>query len=119
VRDIATIDIGMPDGTTLPAHCDTGYNAALSLPVAMMDKVPLVAPAKVVGRFRSINTEGEVFGGQIRGSIRIGPVVLENPKVTFLGDLANIGLPVIRKLTLVIDPAGKRSWALAPAAAPE
>ena len=119
VRDIATIDIGMPDGTTLPAHFDTGYNAALSLPVAMMDKVPLGAPAKVVGRFRSINTEGEVFGGQIRGSIRIGPVVLENPKVTFLGDLANIGLPVIRKLTLVIDPAGKRSWALAPAAAPE
>jgi len=119
VRDIPTIGIDMPDGTKLPAHLDTGYNAALSLPTSMIDKVPLMAPAKVVGKFKSINTEGDVFGGQIRGTVRIGFVVLENPEVTFLGDLANIGLPVIRKLTLVIDPAGKRSWAVDPSAIPE
>ncbi|MET4683230.1 retropepsin-like aspartic protease [Brevundimonas faecalis] len=113
VRDIATIDIQMPDGTTLPAHFDSGYNASLSLPISMMDKVSLVEPARVVGRFKSINTEGEVYGGQIRGNIRIGPVVLESPEVTFLGELANIGLPVIRQVTLVIDPANKRSWTLA------
>jgi hypothetical protein len=116
VHDIPTIDIRMPDGSTIPAHFDTGYNAPLSLPISMMDKVPLMAPAKVVGRFKSINTEGEVWGGRIRGSIRIGPVVLENPNVTFLGDLANIGLPVIRQVTLVLDPAEKRSWVLAPVA---
>ncbi|MDO9338478.1 MAG: hypothetical protein Q7T61_18955 [Caulobacter sp.] len=114
VRDIATIDIVMPDGTTLPAHFDTGYNAALSLPIKMMNEVPLMAPAKVVGRFKSINTEGEVYGGQIRGMIRIGHVTLENPQVSFLGDLANIGLPVIRQMTLVMDPENNRSWALRP-----
>ncbi|MGH6617540.1 retropepsin-like aspartic protease [Sphingomonas sp.] len=114
VRDIPTIDIVMPDGTTMPAHFDTGYNAALSLPIEMMDKVPLMAPPKIVGRFKSINTEGDVYGGRVRGSIRIGPVTLENPDISFLGDLANIGLPVIRQITLVIDPAQNRSWVLDP-----
>ena len=118
VRGIPSVAMVMPDGSTLPAHFDTGYNAALSLPIAMMDKVPLVAPAKVVGRFKSINTEGPVYGGRIRGTIKIGPVELENPDVTFLGDLANIGLPVIRRVTLVIDPAADRNWILAPGARP-
>jgi len=118
VADIATVNLVMPDGSTLPAHFDTGYNAALSLPIALMDKVPLMAPATVVGRFKSINTEGEVYGGQIRGTIRIGPVTLENPHVSFLGELANIGLPVIRQMTLVMDPENNRSWALEPDAYP-
>jgi hypothetical protein len=118
VRDIPSIDIVMPDGSKLPAHFDTGYNAALSLPIALMDRVPLMAPARVVGRFKSINTEGEVYGGRIRGTIKIGPVVLENPQVTFLGDLANIGLPVIRQVTLVIDPVADRNWVLPSGAVP-
>jgi predicted aspartyl protease len=118
VRDIPSTDIVMPDGSKLPAHFDTGYNAPLSLPIAMMDKVPLIAPARVVGRFKSINTEGEVYGGRIRGTIRIGPVVLENPEVSFLGDLANIGLPVIRQVTLVIDPMANRDWVLPSGAVP-
>ncbi len=112
VEGIPSIQMVMPDGSSLPAHFDTGFNGALSLPVSMMNKVPLMAPARVVGRFKSINTEGEVFGGRIRGKIRIGPVELENPDVTFLGDLANIGLPVIRQVTLVIDPLQKRNWVL-------
>jgi hypothetical protein len=66
----------------------------------------------VVGRFKSINTEGEVYGGRIRGTIRVGPIELDNPEVTFLGDLANLGLPVIRRIVLVIDPAQKRNWVL-------
>ena len=118
VRGIPSVDLVMPDGSTLPAHFDTGYNGALSLPIAMMGKVPLVEPAKVVGRFKSINTEGPVYGGRIRGTIRIGPVVLDNPDVTFLGDLANIGLPVIRQVTLVIDAAADRNWVLASGARP-
>lgn len=112
VRDIPSVEIVMPDGTILPAHFDTGFDGALSLPIAMMDKVPLKEKAQVVGRFKSINTEGEVYGGQIRGKIRVGPVELDNPDVTFLGDLANIGLPVIRQVTLVIDPLHKRNWVL-------
>lgn len=112
VRGIPSVAMVLPDGSTLPAHFDTGYNGALSLPIGMMDKVPLVAPAKVVGRFKTINSEGPVYGGRIRGTIKIGPIELQNPDVTFLGDLANIGLPVIRRVTLVLDPAADRNWIL-------
>lgn len=114
VESIATTDLVLPDGGTIPAHFDTGYDAPLSLPISMMDKVPLYAPARVIGRFKSINTEGEVFGGRIKGRVRIGPVTLDDPEVSFLGDLANIGLPVIRQMTLVLDPANQRSWVLPP-----
>lgn len=119
VEGIPTVAIVLPDGSTLPAHFDTGYNAALSLPTSMMDKVPLFEPAKIVGRFKSINTEGPVYGGRVRGTIKIGPVTLENPDVSFLGELANIGLPIIRQVTLVIDAAADRNWVLPAGATPE
>jgi predicted aspartyl protease len=118
VAGIPSTHIEMPDGSTLPAHFDTGFNGALSLPISLMSKVPLVEPARVVGRFASINTEGPVYGGRIKGIVKIGPVTLENPEVTFLGELANIGLPIIRRVTLVIDAATDRNWVLPPGARP-
>jgi hypothetical protein len=118
VAGIPTIHMSMPDGSTLPAHFDTGYNAALSLPVGMMNTVPLMRPAKVIGRFKSVSAEGEVYGGQIKGTIKIGPVTLENPDVSFLGNIANIGLPIIRQITLVIDAAADRAWVMPPGAIP-
>ncbi|WP_109808057.1 retropepsin-like aspartic protease [Sphingosinithalassobacter portus] len=119
VDGLPTVHMVMPDGGTMVAHFDTGFDGALSLPLSMIDKVPLEHPAQVVGRFRSISQEGDVYGGRIRGTVRIGPVVLENPEVTFLGDIANIGLPILRKLTLVIDAEANRNWVLAPGSLPE
>ena len=109
---LPTTELVLPDGRRLPAHLDTGYNGELSLPLAMIDHVPLTKPAIIVGRFHSIDTDGDVYGGQIRGPVRIGPITLDNPHVTFLGDITNVGLPVIRRVTLLLDPAGKRSWLL-------
>lgn len=106
--------IHMPDGTTLIGELDTGYNAALSLPTSMVGKVAMMSAPRVIGRFRSTRAEGEVWGGELRGDVTIGPVVLHNPQIAFLGSRANIGLPVIRQLTLVIDPSAKRSWVLPP-----
>lgn len=103
----------LPDGTTLAAELDTGYNGALSLPVSMLGKVKLVAPATVVGRFHSINSDGEVMGGRIAGRVQIGPITLDNPEVVFLGEVANVGLPVIRRGRLLLDSANRRSWFLA------
>lgn len=104
--------IRMPDGTTLIGELDTGYNGALSLPTAMMGKLPMMSAPRVIGRYRSTHAEGEVWGGELRGDVTIGPVTLHNPRIAFLGDRPNIGLPVIRQLTLVIDPSAKRSWVL-------
>ena len=58
----------------------------------------------------------EVYAAQIDGDVVIGPLRLVNPRVTFSGTgaKANIGYGILRKLTLVIDPAGQRSWVLDP-----
>ena len=112
VEQIPTIQIGMPDGSTLPAHFDTGHNASLSLPVTLKDTLPLRAPAKVIGRFKSISAEGDVYGGQLKGTMTIGPLTLKDPQVSFLGNLANIGLPIIRQLTIVFDPEADVGWVL-------
>ena len=103
----------LPDGTTLPAELDSGYNAPLSLPVSMLGKVKLAAPATIVGRFHSINSDGDVMGGRIEGQVKVGPITLDSPDVVFLGDVANVGLPVIRRGRLLLDSANHRSWFLA------
>lgn len=113
VGGLPATTLTLPDGTIVPAELDTGYNAPLSLPVTMLGKVTLFAPATVVGRFHSINADGDVMGGKIKGRVQIGPIILDNPDVVFLGDLANVGLPVIRRGRLLLDSANHRSWFLA------
>jgi hypothetical protein len=59
-----------------------------------------------------VSGEQPIYGARILGQVKIGPVVLENPQVDFRGDGANVGLPVIRRMTVVLDPAGRRDWVL-------
>ena len=103
-------DVKMPDGSITFANFDTGFDGAISLPIEMIKTVPLMAAAKIVGRYKTIATEGPVFGGQVRGDIVVGPLTLKNPQVTFIGDAMNIGLPLMRRLRIMLDPEGKRAW---------
>ena len=52
-------------------------------------------------------------GGRIEGRVQIGPITLDSPDVVFLGDVANVGLPVIRRGRMLLDSANHRSWFLA------
>jgi predicted aspartyl protease len=100
-------------GTTYDGHIDTGSNAALSLPRRLADQVPLESPLHVVGRARLPGgEEREIMGATIRGTVRIGPLTLLNPNVVFLEGLQriNVGMGVLRGVTIVLDPAGRRSW---------
>jgi hypothetical protein len=76
---------------------------------------PLKAPAKVVGRAVSALAEQDVLGGDLVGSVDIGPYSAKDPAVAFFDTVINVGFPMIRKLTVVLDPANKRAWVLDPA----
>lgn len=102
--------VKMPDGTRTFANFDSGFDGALSLPIEMMKTAPLMSAAKIVGKYKTINTEGVLYGAQIRGEIAVGPAVLKNPHVTFMGSVMNIGLPLMRRLNIVLDPEAKRAW---------
>src|SRR4051794_5191082 len=108
------IDVG---GQRREAHIDTGNDSSLILGGDLLKIVPLKSPAKVVAIARSALGEREVLGGDLAGSLVVGPYAMQSPEVTFSlqGSGANIGFPVIRHLTIVLDAAKRRSWVLDPA----
>jgi len=101
-------------GKVYDAVLDTGHDSALSLPANLVKSVPLKAPAKIVGRAVSALAQKDVFGGELVGSVEIGPYSVKDPAVAFFDTVINVGFPVIRKLTIVLDPANKLTWVLNP-----
>jgi hypothetical protein len=113
---------GLPDlqinvaGTTIGAHLDSGSTGEIGLPKSMLGKVPLKAPPQVIGQAQSMLGTQDIYGGQLDGDIVIGPLKLHDPQIEFfgVGSGANIGYSVMKQLTVLLDPAGKRSWVLDP-----
>lgn len=106
------IDVAI-GGTVFPGHIDTGSNGALLVPTRLADQLPLVAPPRPVARARLADgSEVEVMGAQINGTVRIGPLALEHPEVRFIAGLQriNVGMGVLRGLTIVLDPQARRAW---------
>ena len=99
------------------AVLDTGNDSTLSLGADLVKSIPLKAPAKAVGKAVSALGEREVLGGDLAGSLEIGPYAVKDPAVSFSmpGTLANVGFDAIRHLTIVLDPANKLTWVLDPA----
>jgi hypothetical protein len=113
-EDIPAAEIRIA-GKAYDAVLDTGHDSALSLPADLVKSVPLKAPARIVGKAISALGEQDVFGGTLVGPVDIGPYSVKDPAVAFFDTVINVGFPVIRKLTIVLDPANKRTWVLDPA----
>ena len=113
-EDIPATEIRIA-GKTYDAVLDTGHNSALSLPANSARSAPLKTPARVVGKAISALAEQDVLGGELAGSLDVGPYRLKDPSVAFSDTVINVGFPVIRKLTIILDPANKRTWVLDPA----
>jgi hypothetical protein len=107
-------------GLPVIAHIDSGSDGALSLGRALMDKVPLKTRPRVVATAVSALGSQDIYAAQIDGDVQVGPLRLHDPEVEFIGtgNGGNIGYQLLRKLTLVLDPAGKRSWVLDPSDGP-
>ena len=106
-------------GRTFDAHIDTGHPGVLMMP--LNDGARGSARGTNSGR-RNVRhasptvSRGTLFEGRIRGIVRIGPLTLENPEVRFMDGLqhVNVGVQALRGLTVVIDPAERRSWLVRP-----
>jgi len=109
-----TIDVA---GIPVLAHLDSGSTLGLGLGRGLMKKLKLKSAPVVIGTAHSVSGDQDLYSAQIAGDVRIGPVVLHDPEVSFAGDGegGNVGYDIIRQLTLVMDPAGQRSWVLDPA----
>ena len=111
-----TVEIG---GRSYEAHVDTGQPGMLALPLAMAGEVPLdgeLRPAARPARLAD-GQPRETREGRISGTVRVGPLTLQNPEARFIEGLqrVNVGMAVLRGNTLVLDPAERRSWLVPPA----
>jgi hypothetical protein len=114
---LPAVDIDLPGGVTARAIMDSGYTAPFALPLAMVERLPLEAPPQQTGTARSVSGEQPVYRARLRGTVRIGPLTLDNPEVDFFGNDTIIGLPLLRQMRVVLDPEARRSWVLAPCTA--
>ena len=93
---------------------DTGKSDELSFPESMIDKLPLTAPPTVVGTATTVFTSVPVLGAKIDGAVRIGTVTLMSPDVIFHGDMPKVGLPVLEKQRIWLEPHNQRAWVARP-----
>jgi hypothetical protein len=108
------------NGLPLQATLDSGSDSALILGGGLVGKVKLKSAPRVVGSSQSALGSVDVLGGEIDGVMQVGDLRVENPETTFegTGNGANVGFPVLRKLTIVLDPARKLTWVLDPTGGP-
>jgi hypothetical protein len=102
-------------GVAMNSHFDSGNNSSIILPKRWMTKLPLLESPYVVGSATSSLGTQSIYQARLRGDLRVGPLVLHNPKVAFGGGAhANVGLPILRQLTFAVDPKRQLSWLLDP-----
>jgi hypothetical protein len=102
-------------GKPVQAVLDSGNARGFYLPKSMMATLPLKTPPHVVGVATSALGQQTRYVAQLRGDIRVGPLVLHDPEVNFAGEsMPNVGNAVLRQLTLVFDPKRQLSWILDP-----
>jgi predicted aspartyl protease len=105
----AHVNVG---GLTLQAVLDSGNSEAVTLPLSMASKIPLASTPVLTGAARSASGEQKIYHARLAGDLKLGPLTLRNPDIHFVEGEAegNIGLPTLRLLNIVLDPAGRRGW---------
>ena len=106
-----TVEIG---GRSYDAHIDTGQPGMLAFPAAMAGELPLDGELRPSARPARLadGAPRESREGRIRGTVRVGPLTFENPEARFIEGLqrVNVGIAALRGVTIVLDPAERRSW---------
>lgn len=110
---VVTVEIG---DLKVTAHADSGSRHGLGFPLELAKKLPLVGPLVPAPDVRLLGGTHKAFTGKIAGVVRVGPLALQDPDVGFVEGvpIANVGIKVLKHLTLVLDPAERRDWVLLP-----
>ena len=111
----ASFEDGIPSllidvaGVAYRAHLDSGSSGFLGLPLDAAKTLPLEAPPIQVGRARTASGDYAVLESRLRGSVRVGAINIENPKVHFSNlPQANLGFDLLRSLIVTVDRKNAR-----------
>lgn len=110
-----SVPIQLPGfAAAVPAMTDSGNDGELGLPLEMAERLPLEGPLVEAGRAVSVSGSQPIYEARVAGDVVIGPLRLSRPRVHFKGRVPNIGASLLRRMLLVYDPEGRRTWILEP-----
>ncbi len=101
-------------------HIDTGAPGGLTFPYTMASSLPLAGPPTLSGHARFVDGVHDRYHAQINGTVQVGPLTLVNPDIEFIDGLPNlnIGMGLLTRMTITLDPEEQRDWAVANPASP-
>jgi hypothetical protein len=97
-------------GRDWPFHLDTGAPGGFTFPLAAAADLPLQSPPTVMGRAKTVNAEFEIFGSTLNGTLALGDVDFENPRVAFIegAPYGNLGNAILSQFVLTMDSRNNR-----------
>jgi hypothetical protein len=109
-----SVEVVLPGRRRLQAMIDTGSTAGLELPLNWATRLRLIGPLQPGPPVRLVGIQHRTFLGQVRGTVRIGELVLRDPEVRFVEDDpgGTVGMAILQHAVIVLDPARSRSWLL-------
>jgi hypothetical protein len=89
---------------------DSGSPSEVSLPLSLAKTLNLFEEPRVVGHGRTMDGEFDVYGATLNGDVRVGDIVLSNPRLSFVAIFpnGNIGYRFLKNLIVTFDPANRR-----------
>jgi len=97
----------------IPVLLDSGNDSSIILPMEYIKKLSLVAAPVPIGYATSAAGQQPIFSAHLKRTAKLGSVTLDQPEIIFMaGGKPNVGLPILRKLTIVMDPTEGRDWVL-------
>jgi hypothetical protein len=110
------LDHGIPaieidvNGQKSRVHIDSGSPAQVSLPRSAATSLALSEEPRVVGHGRTADGEFDVYAAPLHGEVRVGSIVLANPRLDFVDvfPIGNVGYRFLKDLVVTFDPASRR-----------
>jgi len=97
-------------GQKYKTDIDSGSPAEVTLPLSAAKSLTLAEEPRVVGHGRTVSNEFDVYAAPLRGEVRVGDIVLTNPRIDFVEifPIGNLGSRFLRSLVVTFDPAHHR-----------
>jgi hypothetical protein len=97
-------------GVVTRVHLDTGSPAGITLPYELAAKLPLASQPAKIGKVRLIGGEAPIYGAKLKGTAKLGAIVIENPDLQFWEGVpyGNIGHRFLSDYSMTLDEENHR-----------
>ena len=106
---VPTVEIDV-NGQKMKTDIDSGSPGEVTLPLSVAKSLTLSQEPRVVGHGRTAGGDFDVYGAPLTGEVRVGNIVLTNPRVDFIDvfPIGNLGSRFLKSLVVTFDPASRR-----------